>query len=81
MKVRKLLEYLNTRNPDESVAAQLWFAEDVSWYAEENDFVIPSHEICEAIIENLDSNMSCDYGVSWDDIEDSLRAFNVPSLY
>jgi hypothetical protein len=72
MKVSYWIERLQGMNPDEHVAISLWSTSDVIDCAKEDDYNEPTQEEVNYILDDIDVNWDADYGISWENIKNSL---------
>ena len=70
--VKDLKEHLeNYYNDDDVIAYDLWGTDDVAYHMEGMfELIEPLDELeKESVIENLDANKDCNYGITWNTLD------------
>ena len=74
MKVKEWIEILQKSNPEESVCIHMWGVDDVIQTANEMDEKV-SRKDAQIILEEIESNIDSESGVSWDNIRYGITDF------
>lgn len=68
MKIRELIDHLNTYDPEQEVAYDLWTIEDVECQLDERNEVMTEAEMIE-VIELVEGTKDATLGINWTTID------------
>jgi len=74
MKPKEWIERLQTLDPEESICIHYWQIGDVTGKAEEMGVDITNGE-AQQILDEIEDNIDCDFGVSWTILRARIEEF------
>ena len=67
MTIKELIKHLESYNPDDVIAYDLWSVDDVIHEANQyNNHAAVSREQAEEVLLRMDHNKDCNVGLNWD---------------
>ena len=74
MKWKEFIELQANLDPDEEIAAIIWTRRDVfEKSSEDYPDVVMTNEIADEVLRLMDNNADCQFGMTWDTLEDQLK--------